>query len=62
MNTVYHFGKGVPQAYATAMKWYRLAAAQEHADAQSLIGAMYDKGEGIPQDDTEAVSARGGAG
>ena len=30
-------------------------AEQGHADAQSRLGYMYDTGEGVPQDDVEAV-------
>jgi hypothetical protein len=36
------------------VKWYRLAAAQGDAAAQSNLGVMYAKGEGIPQDDVLA--------
>ena len=34
---------------------YRLAADQGHADAHVKLGDMYADGEGVPQDDTEAV-------
>jgi len=33
-----------------AVKWYRLAADQGDADAQSSLGAMYYQGQGVPQD------------
>ncbi|MSQ59520.1 MAG: sel1 repeat family protein [Betaproteobacteria bacterium] len=36
------------------LKWFRLAAAQGHANAQSNLGAMYDKGRGVPMDDVRA--------
>ena len=32
------------------MKWYRKAAEQGHASAQSNLGFMYDTGKGVPQD------------
>jgi TPR repeat protein len=48
-------GRGVPQDYGLALKWYRLAAAQGHAKAQSNLGVMYYKGNGVPQDYVEAV-------
>ena len=41
---------GVPQDYAEALKWYRLAADQGHASAQCNLGVMYANGEGVPQD------------
>jgi TPR repeat protein len=34
---MYHFGHGVPQDYATALRWYRLAAAQGDADAAAAV-------------------------
>ena len=37
------------------MKWYRLAAEQGDADAQYNLGWMYDEGQGVPQDNKEAV-------
>ncbi len=52
---MYDRGEGVPQDYVEAMKWYRLAAAQGHADAQHNLALMYDRGEGVPQDYAEAV-------
>ena len=33
----------------------RLAAEQGYADGQYNLGVMYDRGEGVPQDDAEAV-------
>ena len=44
----------LPQDYAEAVKWYRLAAEQGYAGAQSNLGIMYDKGEGVPHDDVLA--------
>ena len=43
-------GHGVPQNYDEAIKWYRLAAAQGNAAAQTNIGWMYSHGHGVPQD------------
>ena len=39
---------------AEAERWYRLAAEQGYAEAQFNLGAMYDDGEGVPQDYAEA--------
>lgn len=41
--------------YAEAVLLYRLAAVQGYADAQSKLGAMYAKGQGVPKNDAEAV-------
>ena len=37
------------------MKWYKLAADKELADAQNSIGFMYYNGEGVKQDYIEAM-------
>jgi TPR repeat protein len=55
LGYMYDTGKGVPQDYAEAMKWYRLAAEQGVAKAQNNLGYMYDKGRGVSQDYVEAV-------
>ena len=62
LGVMYENGRGVPQDYDEAVKWYRLAAAQGDADAQNNLGVMYENGRGVPQDNEEAsqvVSARG---
>ncbi len=41
--------------YATALREIRPLAEQGGANAQLLLGSMYDNGRGIPQDYTEAV-------
>jgi len=41
--------------YAQALKLLRPLASQGDAGAQSVLGAMYDKGKGITQDYKEAV-------
>ena len=48
-------GRGVPQDYQEAVKWYRLAAEQGVAKAQYNLGWMYMNGRGVPQDYQEAV-------
>jgi TPR repeat protein len=50
----YYSGKGVPQDYTEAVKWYRMAAEQGDAQAQYNLGIMYLEGKGVPQDDTAA--------
>ena len=37
------------------MKWYRLAAEQGDAGAQSNLGLMYAEGQGVPKDYKTAV-------
>jgi hypothetical protein len=44
---MYRSGRGVPQDYKEAVKWYRLAADQGDASAQSNLGTMYDKGHSV---------------
>lgn len=39
----------MPQNYAEAVKWRRLAAEQGDAVAQVALGAMYALGNGVPQ-------------
>jgi TPR repeat protein len=41
--------------YSTALRLRRLAAEQGNASAQHNLGAMYDKGRGVPQDYAEAA-------
>ena len=42
------------QQYIEAVKWYRKAAEQRHAQAQFILGYCYDHGKGVTQDHTEA--------
>jgi TPR repeat protein len=48
-------GEGVAQDQAEAVRSWRLAAAQGHADAQNNLGYIFDKGKGVAQDKAEAV-------
>src|SRR5271165_1671390 len=52
---MYANGEGVVQDYAEAAKWYRKAAEQGYAQAQSALGFMYNTGQGVQQDFAEAV-------
>ena len=49
LGFMYDNGKGLPQDYVEALKWYHLAAEQGHADAQLNVGAMYRDGRGVPE-------------
>ena len=54
LGNMYHDGRGVPQDYAEAVKWYRLAADQGVAKAQNNLGVMFEFGNGVLQDNTMA--------
>ncbi|MFP6688182.1 MAG: hypothetical protein VCD31_02525, partial [Alphaproteobacteria bacterium] len=41
--------------FATALQEFRPLAEQGDADAQTLIGMMYNEGLGVPKNDAEAV-------
>ena len=47
-GVMYALGEGVPQDDAEAVAWYREAAEQGYAPAQSNLGFMYDEGKGVP--------------
>ena len=47
-------GQGVPKDAAQAAKWFRLAADQGDASAQTSLGTMYASGLGVPQDYAQA--------
>jgi uncharacterized protein len=42
LGSMYQDGKGVPQNYTGAMKWYRRAAEQNYATSQFNVGLMYE--------------------
>ena len=50
----YYYGNGVPQDYAEAAKWFRLAAEQGYTDAQFFLGLVYQDGKGVLQDNVMA--------
>ena len=52
---MYRKGKGVPQDYKTAVKWYTLAAEQGTARAQYYLALMYRDGFGVLQDNVYAL-------
>jgi TPR repeat protein len=55
LGVLYDSGRGVPQDYAQAAKWYRKAADQGAAYAQTVLGFTYDVGHGVPQNYAEAA-------
>jgi uncharacterized protein len=50
-----HMGLGVPRNSSEAMKWYRDAAEQGDAEAQTGLAARYYNGEGISKNYAEAA-------
>ncbi len=52
---MYRNGRGVPQDFAKAMRWYKKAAEQGDDQAQFNLGVMYKDGQGVPQDHTAAA-------
>ena len=51
---MFYLGKGVPQDYTEAVRWYRKAAEQGYAKAEYNLSSMYRDGKGVPRDDAEA--------
>ena len=54
LGVKYERGKGVPQDYSQAVKWYRKAAEQGNVPAQYNLGVMYESGEVVPQNYSDA--------
>ena len=54
-GVMYEFGNDVPLDLAEAVKWYRLAAEQNHTEAIFHLARCYLNGEGVKADSTEAV-------
>ena len=52
---MYRLGHGVTQNFTEAMKWYRKAADQGNANAQAMVGMMYEKARGVPESFTKAL-------
>jgi TPR repeat protein len=52
---MYVNGRGVPQNYAEAARWFRRAADQGHDMAQHNLGVIYDFAQGVPQNYAEAA-------
>ena len=55
LSSAYYRGKGVPQDYAVAFRWYKMAADQGEPDAEDGLGYMYVTGRGTKQDYAEAL-------
>ena len=49
LGIMYGEGRGVPQNYYTAFKYFQKAAQKGLADAQFNLGIMYYEGKGVPK-------------
>lgn len=54
VGRMFEMGRGVPQNYSLAVRWYLRAANQGHPGAQYLLALMFDRGFGVPADHIEA--------
>lgn len=50
LGQMYEHGRGVPQSFVEAIKWYQASANQGFATAQSTLGYLYQYGEGVKKD------------
>jgi TPR repeat protein len=54
LGQAYTYGRGVPQDYAEAAKWFHKSADAGNVAAQFYVAVAYDKGRGVPQDYVQA--------
>jgi uncharacterized protein len=50
LGYLFSTGRGVPQNYDEAAKWFYRAATRGNANAQFALGMAYNKGQGVPRD------------
>ena len=50
------YGWGVPRDCKAGAKWLRMAAEQNHAEAQYELGLCYANGQGVEKDHAEAAN------
>lgn len=50
LGWLFSTGRGVPQNYSEAAKWFYRAATRGNGDAQFALGMAYNKGQGVPRD------------
>ena len=55
LGSSYYSGKGTPQNYKQALKWFKASAEKGNSNAQSALAVMYYRGEAITQDYREAA-------
>jgi TPR repeat protein len=54
LGYLYETGRGVPQSYVEAARWYRRSARQGNSDGQFLLGLVYDRGRGVHRNPVSA--------
>ncbi|BBF94874.1 hypothetical protein BLTE_35590 [Blastochloris tepida] len=54
--TRYAEGRGVPQSFSEALRWYERAAQQGSIPAAYRLGSLYEKGQGVTRDLVKARS------
>lgn len=55
LGYLYANGKGLPQNYGEAARWFEKAALHGHKESQNLLGNLYRDGKGVKQDYTKAA-------
>jgi uncharacterized protein len=55
LGYLYYEGKGVPQSYPEALKWYNVAILQGYPEAMFNLGVAYAEGKGVERNVTEAL-------
>jgi hypothetical protein len=54
IGELYYKGRGVPQDFAEAVKWFRPAAEMGDVSAQYYLGLMYYEGQEVQKDYVQA--------
>ena len=55
LGACYRDARGVAKDYVEAVKWFRMAAEQNHADAKYNLGVAHGNGHGVAKDEGAAV-------
>ncbi len=55
LGDMYFDGRGAPQDYAEAARWWRMAAERGYATAQNNLAYLYAHGQGVPRNEAEAA-------
>jgi hypothetical protein len=55
LASTYYYGTGIPQDYAEALRWYKMAADQGEPSAEDALAYVYFTGRGVSQDYAEAL-------
>jgi TPR repeat protein len=55
LGLMHENGRGVRKDHATALTWFRKAAAQGYAGPQNNLGLIYERGRGVRKDFVRAL-------